>query len=177
MKYKPPELILTTGKSDHPADAGISNEAKEALRELTRILAGSAARRDYAAEVLAKIAVKKQDGIVVNKEQRRILIAEYRVNRPLAEPAHPGELMREILDDRIKLSVAVAATRMGIPRRGLSKILDGTSPVTAEIALMFGRLVGGEPDLYMNMQINYEMWHGRKRLADRLQKIKPAQET
>ncbi len=100
-------------------------------------------------------------------------MVEYHVKRPLAAPAHPGELMREILDDHVKLSVAAAAKRMGVTRAALNNVLNGSSAVTAGMALMFGRLVGGNPDLYLNMQGNYELWHARQRLGVKLKEIEP----
>ncbi len=100
-------------------------------------------------------------------------MVELKLKRPLAAPAHPGELMREILDDHVKLSVAVAAGRMGVTRAALNNVLNGTSAVSADMALRFGRLVGGAPDLYLSMQGNYELWHARERLGAKLKEIEP----
>lgn len=101
-------------------------------------------------------------------------MVEYRLRRQLAAPAHPGELMREILEEHVKLPVAEAARRMAISRPALYNVLNGDAAVTAEMALKFGRLVGGNPELYVHMQGEYDLWHANQRLKGKLGKIKRA---
>jgi addiction module HigA family antidote len=90
---------------------------------------------------------------------------EYAVRRPLKRPAvHPGVLMREILEDHLKLTIAEATRRMGVSRPALYAVLNGTAAVTAEMALRFARLTGGAPDLYLNMQTGYDLEAARQLL-------------
>jgi addiction module HigA family antidote len=97
------------------------------------------------------------------------------VARPLARaPTHPGALLREILDDHVKLSVSAAARRMKISRQSLHAVLNGTASVTADMALRFGRLVGGAPELYLEMQVRHDLWTAQQRLEDSLAEIEPA---
>ena len=101
-------------------------------------------------------------------------MAEYRVKKPPAFAIHPGVLMREILDDHVRLSIVEAARRMQISRQSLHAVLSGESAVTADMALRFGKLVSGAPELYVNMQTSYDLWHARQRLAATLDRIEPA---
>jgi addiction module HigA family antidote len=102
-------------------------------------------------------------------------MADREVNRPIARvPTHPGELMREILDDHVRLPVAEAAKRMKVSPPALDAVLNGAQPVTAEMALRFGRLTGGAPELYVQMQAQFELWTARQRLKDTLADIMPA---
>ena len=90
---------------------------------------------------------------------------EYPVRRPLKRAAvHPGMLMREILEEHLKLTIAEAARRMGVSRPALYAVLNGTASVTAEMALRFARLSGGPPELYLNMQTAYDLEAARQRL-------------
>ncbi|WP_178133309.1 HigA family addiction module antitoxin [Vineibacter terrae] len=89
-------------------------------------------------------------------------MAEYMAREPQRAPTHPGELMREILEDHVKLPIAEAARRMQISRPALYAVLNGKSAVTADMALRFGKLVGGDPELYVRMQVGYSLWHARK---------------
>jgi addiction module HigA family antidote len=99
---------------------------------------------------------------------------EFKVERPLRRPpTHPGELMREILEEHIRLPVAQAAERLGISRQSLYAVLNGESRVTADMALLFSRLVDGAPELYVNMQAIHDLWHARQRLKDDLARIEP----
>jgi addiction module HigA family antidote len=100
---------------------------------------------------------------------------ELPVRRPIArEPTHPGELMREILEEHVSISISEAARRMDISRPALYAVLNGTGAVTPEMALRFGRLVKGEPDLYVQMQARRDLWLAEQRLKDALANIEPA---
>lgn len=102
-------------------------------------------------------------------------MSELSVTRPLARaPSHPGELMREILDDHVKLPIAEAARRMKVSRPSLYAVLNGSSAVTADMALRFGRLTGGAADLYLQMQTQRDLWLAEQRLRDTLVEIEPA---
>src|SRR5437763_329624 len=108
-------------------------------------------------------------------DPRRILMTELTVDRPIVRPpSHPGELMREILDEHVRLPIAEAARRMAISRPSLYAVLNGTGAVTAEMALRFGRLVRGEPELYVHMQANRDLWFARQHQKDTLDQIEPA---
>ncbi len=47
-------------------------------------------------------------------------------------PAHPGEVLRDYLGE---ISVAEAATRLGVTRAHLSRILNGHAGVSASMSL------------------------------------------
>jgi len=101
---------------------------------------------------------------------------EFKVTRPLKRPpTHPGELMREVLAEHLKLPIAQAARRMKISRPSLYAVLNGDGAVTADMALRFARLVGGRPELYLHMQEAHDLWHAEQRLAKILRQIEPAQ--
>jgi len=102
-------------------------------------------------------------------------MTEYRVDRPIRRsPSHPGELMREILTEHVKLPITEAAKRMQISRQSLHAVLTGESAVTADMALRFGRLTGAEPTLYVQMQARHDLWQAEQRLRTVLPEIEPA---
>ena len=90
---------------------------------------------------------------------------------PTRAPTHPGELMREIIEEHILLSVTDAARRMGISRQALHAVLRGRSAVSADMALRFAQLVGGRAELFLRMQENLDLWTARQRLGGRLARI------
>jgi antitoxin HigA-1 len=99
---------------------------------------------------------------------------EYPVRRPLQRPpVHPGALMREILEEHTKMTIAEAARRMKVSRPALYDVLNGTAAVTADIALRFARLTGGAPELYLNMQTGFDLEAARQRLQNELADIEP----
>ncbi len=100
-------------------------------------------------------------------------MAEFSVRNQTRLPTHPGELMREIIEEHSRLSVTDAARRMGISRQALHAVLRGRSAVSADMALRFARLVGGAPELYLRMQENLDLWSARQRLGSQLSRIEP----
>ena len=90
------------------------------------------------------------------------------------EPTHPGVLMREILEEHLKLPIAEAAKRMDVSRQTLHDTLRGRFKVTPDVALRFARLAGGGPELFLHMQTELDLWHARRRLEKRLGEIEPA---
>ena len=53
-------------------------------------------------------------------------------------------------------------------------MLNGTAAVTADMALRFGRLTGGAPELYVQMQAQRDLYLAERRLHDTLMEIEPA---
>ena len=66
-------------------------------------------------------------------------------------PVHPGEFLREILEER-GMSQAQFARVIGVALMRVSHIVKGTRPVTAELALLFGRAFGQSPQYWLNLQ-------------------------
>ena len=104
-------------------------------------------------------------------------MSELPVRRPLARrPTHPGVLMREVLEEHVRLPIAEAARRMKISRPSLYAVLNSDGAVTADMALRFGRLTGGTAELYIQMQAQLDLWMARERLKETLAAIEPAAE-
>jgi addiction module HigA family antidote len=96
-------------------------------------------------------------------------MTEFQVRRPLKRPpTHPGELMRETIVDHLRLSKSEAARRMKISRATLYAMLTGASAVTADMAVRFAAIGGGEPQLLLNMQAAHDLWHAQQRPENRV---------
>ena len=103
---------------------------------------------------------------------------EFVVKRPLERaPTHPGEVLREDVFPALDLSVSEAARRLGVSRQQLHRILACTHPITVEMALRIGRLVGNGPGLWLRMQQNHDLWRMEQGLRSELEKITPAETT
>ena len=66
-------------------------------------------------------------------------------------PIHPGEFLREILDDLALTQVAFAEA-IGISPMRVSHVLRGDRPITAELALRLGQAFGQSPQYWLNLQ-------------------------
>lgn len=71
-------------------------------------------------------------------------------------PVHPGEVLREDVIPGAGMSKAEFARRLSISREALYNILKGESAVTPIMALKLARLLGTTPDVWSNMQRNYD---------------------
>ena len=101
---------------------------------------------------------------------------EYRVKRPFRRPSvHPGEILREDVLPALGLSVSETAKRIGVSRQQLHRILACTHPVTVEMALRIGKLVGNGPGLWLRLQQNHDVQRTQQAMKTELEKIAPAQ--
>ncbi|HEY0836725.1 MAG TPA: HigA family addiction module antitoxin [Azospirillum sp.] len=98
-------------------------------------------------------------------------MTEIAASRPQRPPTHPGELIHEILDDHLHLSVVDAARRLHVTRQALHAVLSGRAAVTPAMALRLGRLFGKDPALWLNMQVAHDLWHAEQTLASELNEI------
>ena len=71
-------------------------------------------------------------------------------------PIHPGEFLREALHE-LGLSQAQFARAIGISPMRVSHVVNGMRPVTAEMALLFGKALGQSPQFWLNLQAAYDL--------------------
>jgi antitoxin HigA-1 len=69
---------------------------------------------------------------------------------------HPGEFLSETLSE-MKLSQAEFARTIGVSPMRISHVVKGTRPVTAELALLFGRAFEQSPQYWLNLQASYDL--------------------
>ncbi len=80
----------------------------------------------------------------------------------MKNPVHPGLLVKECLGD-LGLSVAEAATGLGVTRQQLHKVIAQKSSVTPEMAFRLEKAFGGVADTWLKMQMNYDLAQVRGR--------------
>jgi addiction module HigA family antidote len=51
----------------------------------------------------------------------------------------------------------------------ISHVIHGTRPVTAELALLFGRALGQSPQYWLNLQNTYDIKKAEPAMQERLQ--------
>ena len=71
-------------------------------------------------------------------------------------PVHPGEILREELEE-LGLSANAVAQALYVPANRVSAILKGQRGVTADTALRLSRFFGTTPQVWMNLQKTYEL--------------------
>ena len=71
-------------------------------------------------------------------------------------PVHPGEILREELDE-IGLSANALAKALGVPVNRVTMILNGQRGVSADTALRLATYFGTTPQLWLNLQKTWEL--------------------
>ena len=82
-------------------------------------------------------------------------------------PPHPGRLLAYYLEGR---SVTEVARHMGITRPALSRVLNGKAAVSAEMALRIAEAFGTEPDFWLRLQAQRDLWIASQK---KRKKVKP----
>ena len=74
-------------------------------------------------------------------------------------PPHPGLVLREYLGD---MAVSAAAAHLRTTRVTLSRLLNGKAGISARMAIRLAAALGTSPELWMNMQSQYDLWQARQ---------------
>jgi antitoxin HigA-1 len=81
------------------------------------------------------------------------------------EPAHPGELLEEIVIPATGKSKAEIAELLGVSRQTLYDIRH------AGLALRLGKLFGDGPQVWLRMQMEHDLWTLTRKNEDKIAKI------
>jgi addiction module HigA family antidote len=83
-------------------------------------------------------------------------------------PPHPGSVLRDYLGT---MSVTDAAAHLGVTRVALSRILNGSAGISADMALRLAEALGTSPDLWIGMQSQYDLWRASKRRRRKVSRL------
>lgn len=87
-------------------------------------------------------------------------------------PPHPGAVLREWLPE--DMTVTDAASALRVARVTLSKILNGSAGISADMALRLSQWLGTSPDLWLGLQTQYDLWLAGKRKRPTIEPMKKA---
>ena len=74
-------------------------------------------------------------------------------------PTHPGGILKRHYLEPLSLAISQAAEALGVSRKTISKIVNERGGVTPEMALRLARAFSTTPELWINLQKNYDLWH------------------
>lgn len=87
-------------------------------------------------------------------------------------PIHPGVFLKEILHELV-ISQNAFTQAIGVSPMRVSHVIKGTRPVTAELAVLFGKAFGQTPNYWMNLQTSYDLKTAEKALVQKVRQIQP----
>lgn len=85
-------------------------------------------------------------------------------------PILPGEFLRETLEE-LSVSQAQFARAIGVAPMRISHVIRGARPITAELALLFGRALGQSPQFWLNLQTAYDLKIAEQSIGPRLREV------
>ncbi len=94
------------------------------------------------------------------------------MRRMIRRPTHPGNIIKE--DYLLPLSITIKdmAANLGVSRKTLSKITNERGAITPDMALRLSRALDTTPDLWLNLQKNYDLWQAEME-SQEWKKVKP----
>jgi antitoxin HigA-1 len=83
---------------------------------------------------------------------------------------HPGEHLADELQ-ALGMSANELAKALGVPTNRITEIIRGKRGISGDTALRLGRWFGTGPDIWMNLQKNYELRLAAEAIGEGLEKI------
>ena len=82
-------------------------------------------------------------------------------------PAHPGEILKELVITPLELTITDASKHLNVSRKTLSKVLNCRGAITPEMALRL-ELVFKKPsaDHWLRLQNAYDLWQSSQNKSD-----------
>ncbi len=87
-------------------------------------------------------------------------------------PTHPGEMLPEEFLNPMNLSRRELADGIRVPYQRVNELVNGRRGITPATALRLARFFGTSPDLWMNLQLRWDLFHGQAAEAQDLNRIK-----
>ena len=84
-------------------------------------------------------------------------------------PIHPGEHLKEFLDD-FGLTMNQLAKALHVSPNRVTAIIHGTRGITGETALRLSRYFGTTPQFWLNLQKHYELQVAQDEFEARIRK-------
>ncbi len=82
----------------------------------------------------------------------------------LADPSHPGEVLKELFLDPLGMSSGALASELKVPRTRIERLVKGETAVTADTALRLSRFFGNTAEFWMNLQRAHDLHEARQRV-------------
>jgi addiction module HigA family antidote len=86
-------------------------------------------------------------------------------------PLHPGEVLHEKYLKPLGMSAGALAKVCGVPRTRIERIAAGEADITADTALRLAKALGTSPDVWLNLQNDYDVQAAKLEIGKALSKI------
>ena len=84
------------------------------------------------------------------------------MSRKQLDPIPPGEILREEVMRPLGITVTALARDIGVPANRISQIVNGKRSVSADTALRLGKYFGMSPEIWLDLQSEYDLRVARR---------------
>ncbi|HUK91647.1 MAG TPA: HigA family addiction module antitoxin [Blastocatellia bacterium] len=81
---------------------------------------------------------------------------------PMKNPPHAGRSIRNACLEPLELSVTEGAKVLGVTRQTLTKVINGRSSISPEMAMRLSKAFGSTAETWLRMQVAYDLAQVRK---------------
>jgi addiction module HigA family antidote len=81
-------------------------------------------------------------------------------------PTHPGGILKRHYIEPLSLTIAELAKTLRVSRKTLSKIVNERGSITPDMALRLSKAFNTTPELWLNLQQNYDLWQASHKSDD-----------
>jgi len=87
-------------------------------------------------------------------------------------PPHPGQFIREVYLEPLGVSHRAVAAKLKVSASTFTRLVNGQSNVSPEMALRLSKTLGRSPESWLAMQSNYDLWQARQTVKiDEVEKL------
>ncbi len=91
----------------------------------------------------------------------------------LFEPVHPGDFIRSMYMEPLDISAVDLADRLHISPSTLSRVINGKTDLSVEMALRLSKVLGRSPESWINMQAQHSLAKIRRSIEKELGELVP----
>jgi addiction module HigA family antidote len=84
------------------------------------------------------------------------------MSRKRLSPIPPGEILREEFMRPLDISINALAREIAVPPNRISEIVNGKRAISADTALRLGKYFGVSPEIWLELQSDYELRLARR---------------
>ncbi len=81
---------------------------------------------------------------------------------PMKNPPHPGRSIKDACLEPLRLSVTEGAKVLGVTRHTLSRLINGQSGISPDMAIRLEKAGWSNADHWLRLQTAYELAQARK---------------
>ena len=76
----------------------------------------------------------------------------------MANPCHPGEIVKYECLEPLGLSITESAKGLGVTRQALSDVINERAGISLDMAIRLSKAFGSTPETCLGMQLAYDLW-------------------